>query len=462
MPTPSLLTSFPTLELPHKPQYIKLELSQVSFFELFLRIEKDCSVCFLLESLEISHPDSRYDAIGFTPQKLLHATPSALIIEELKTKEISTITSNNPYQEIAKWLPQNILSRNYAGGLVGYVGYDASNLFEKALRLKYHPYFAPLYFGLYTDGLLYDKLTGSVTYFYYLENRIDLVNEWLKSKAKQPSPLKVISKGASCSKKEHATMVTVAMEEIKAGNSFQCQLGFQEDYEVSGDLLHFYQRLRQINPSPHMYYMKFNTQHLIGSSPELVFRLRQGEIETFPLAGTIGRGNNLEEDTQLARKLLSDPKEIAEHNMLVDLHRNDLGRIARFGSVHVRHLMDIKKFSHVQHISSEVAGMIRKDYDMFSGLAAVFPAGTLSGAPKIETMKIIERLEQSPRGPYGGAIGHFGFNGDCTFAIPIRTLFVHESTAFARASSGIVYDSVIEQEYAEIHRKLGAIQVALK
>ena len=185
-----------------------------------------------------------------------------------------------------------------------------------------------------------------------------------------------------------------------------------------------------------MYYMKFDKKILIGASPELVFRLQQKEMESFPLAGTTGRSEDEAEDRALARELLNDPKERAEHNMLVDLHRNDIGRVARFGSVRVRHLMDLKKFSHVQHISSEIVGLLHKDHDMFSGLAASFPAGTLSGAPKIESMKIIERLEQSPRGPYGGAVGHFAFNGDCAFAIPIRTFFVQERNKALRAHPG--------------------------
>ena len=219
--------------------------------------------------------------------------------------------------------------------------------------------------------------------------------------------------------------------------------------------------LRHVNPSPHMYYVKFGDKKIIGASPELLFRLRNGEMETFPLAGSIKRGLSAEEDIKLARTLLNDPKEIAEHNMLVDLHRNDLGRVAKFGTVKVRKLMEIKKYSHIQHISSEVIGIIKKGEDMFSGLASSFPAGTLSGAPKIESMKIIQRVEKNPRGPYGGALGHFGFNGNCTFAIPIRTLFVSGEYAYTQASGGIVYDSLPANEYQEIKNKLGAQEKVL-
>jgi anthranilate synthase component 1 len=257
-------------------------------------------------------------------------------------------------------------------------------------------------------------------------------------------------------------MVEEAREEILAGNTFQCQIGFKANYRITGDSMELYSELRKVNPSPHMFFLKFQDRRIIGASPELIFRLRQGEMETFPLAGTITRGETKQKDRELARKLLNDPKEIAEHNMLVDLHRNDIGRVARFGTVRVRRLFDIKRFSHVQHISSEVVGMIDRRHNMFSGLASVFPAGTLSGAPKIESMKIINRIEADPRGPYGGAVGHFGFNGDATFAIPIRTLFIKGENGFSQASGGIVFDSSPENEYREIENKLAAMRLTLR
>ncbi|MCB1166702.1 MAG: anthranilate synthase component I family protein, partial [Leptospiraceae bacterium] len=280
---------------------------------------------------------------------------------------------------------------------------------------------------------------------------------WIKEKPPSSGQLSAQLLEKTRDKSQHSAMVDETLEEIRAGNTFQCQIGFQVNYELNGSTMAFYEALREVNPSPYMYYVKFGQKKIIGASPELVFRLRQGEMETYPLAGTTRRSPDAAEDLGNARALLNDPKEIAEHNMLVDLHRNDLGRVARFGTVKVRRLMDIRKFSHVQHISSEVVGIIRKDMNMFDGLKAVFPAGTLSGAPKVESMKIIERIEQSPRGPYGGAVGHFGWNGDTTFAIPIRTLFVNGNKAFARASGGIVFDSDPDYEFREIENKLAAI-----
>jgi anthranilate synthase component 1 len=210
-----------------------------------------------------------------------------------------------------------------------------------------------------------------------------------------------------------------------------------------------------------MYFLKFGDKKLIGASPETLLELQDGALVTRPLAGSIKRGQTVAEDKQLARQLLNDPKEIAEHNMLVDLHRNDVGRVAEFGSVRVRNLKGIKRFSHIQHIESEIVGRLRHNEDMFSAVAANFPAGTLSGAPKIEAMKIIDAIETEARGPYGGAVGHFGFNGNCAFAIAIRSLFVAGDHAYAQTCGGIVYDSEPEKEYDEVRRKLAAMEKAL-
>ena len=211
-----------------------------------------------------------------------------------------------------------------------------------------------------------------------------------------------------------------------------------------------------------MYFIKFANKKIIGASPELLFSLRDGEMTTRPLAGTIRRGKDELEDRLLARTLLNDPKEKAEHSMLVDMQRNDLGRVAQFGTVRIRDLMSIKKFSHVQHISSEITGFIRSNEDMFSGLSSNFPMGTVSGTPKVETMKIINENEPEARGPYGGGVGQFGFNGDCTFALTLRSIFIVDDYAYTQTSGGIVYDSMPEKEYDEIQRKLAAMKKALE
>ena len=215
-----------------------------------------------------------------------------------------------------------------------------------------------------------------------------------------------------------------------------------------------------------MFFMKFKdgsrTHRLVGASPELLYRQRQGEMESFPLAGTTRRGKNFEEDQQLVRTLLSDPKEIAEHNMLVDLHRNDLGRVARYGSVKVRRIFDVKKFSHVQHISSEVVGLIAHNEDMFTALASSFPAGTLSGAPKPMAMNLINKYENVNRGFYGGALGFLGFNGDFNHAIMIRTFLSQDNRLIYQAGAGVVAKSVPQKELQEVNNKLEALRKAIK
>lgn len=447
--------------LPAKPHYLSFDTA-LDFFTLFGRLEAAFSNCFLLESLGEQSYDSRYSVIGFLPDFDFIATHDKLTIRSVDTTE--EVITKNPYYYLRSILQQDVLTRHYAGGLVGYLGYDAANFFELSLQLKPHPDFPAFHMGLYTDGLIFDKLTGETTYFYFLNDRRNEIVRAIQT-PRPPKPTRVTPLSQSKSREEHARMVEAAKEEILAGNTFQVQIGLSESYKVEGDWLRLYESLRTINPSPHMFFMKFfdgeKNHYLIGASPELLYRQRQGEMESFPLAGTTKRGTNQNEDREFVRQLLSNPKEIAEHNMLVDLHRNDLGRVARFGSVKVRRIFDIKKFSHVQHISSEVVGLIAPNQDMFTALASSFPAGTLSGAPKIESMKIIERIEQEPRGPYGGAIGHFGFNGDSTFAIPIRTIFGVGDKAFVRASGGVVYDSTAEGEYQEIQNKLAASKKAL-
>lgn len=440
------------MDLPSKPYYVRLP--DLDFFDLFLKIDQAFEHCFLLESLGEWTADSRYSVIGFDPDETLRGTPDGLFVGK------QLIPSENPYRLLKEFLPAGIISRNYCGGLVGYIGYDATRFFEPSLDLTPHPDFDSFVFGVFTDGLIHDSMTGETFYFYYRKDRSSQILELLGSGDRSLSA-RVVSLGDAVDQATHAAMVAETKEEILRGNTFQCQIGFRSDFELKGDALAVYRTLRTVNPSPHMFYLKANGRTLLGASPELAFRLRQGEMETFPLAGTTRRGSFDEEDRRLARGLLNDPKEIAEHNMLVDLHRNDLGRVARPGTVKVRRLMDIKRFSHVQHISSEVVGIISRQHDMFSGLASVFPAGTLSGAPKIESMKIIERIESDPRGPYGGAVGHFGFNGDCTFAIPIRSLFLRGDRGFLRASGGIVFDSTPDGEYAEIQAKLASMRKAL-
>lgn len=450
----------PKIEIPKKPHYQPLT-SGIDFFELFQKIDRQFDSCFLLESLGEESYLSRYSIIGFDPRAQLSARGDTLSYVERGNKKAESFQVKNPYLALREIVPQHVISRGYAGGLVGYLSYDCVNYFEPALKVKTHDRFDQFRFGVFDDGLVYDKMTGEVFYFSYSEDRSDAIRKVLQGKPAEQQELKVRFLGDTLSRDDHRACVLKVKELIKNGVIFQCEVGFKSRYDISGDTLRIYADLRQQNPSPHMYYVKFGDQKVIGASPELLFRLRQGEMETFPLAGTAKRGKTQEEDRTLARELLNDEKELAEHAMLVDLHRNDLGRVAEFGTVKVRSLMDIKRFSRVQHISSEVVGILRKGEDMFSALASCFPAGTLSGTPKVEAMKIIDQLEPTARGPYGGGLGHFGFDGNCTFAIPIRSLFISGDEAYVQTSGGNVYDSVPEAEYEEIQRKLSAMKEVL-
>lgn len=439
----------PTIKIPKKPTYIKFAEDK-DFYQLFEQLYSSFNEVFLLESLGEEGRLSRYSFIGFKPQHVIRGKKNSLEIDDIQ------YTVENPYFALRQIIPQDVISRNFAGGLVGYLSYDAMTYFEPSLQLHHHEMFDSFVFGVFTDGIVLDKMTNELFYFHYGNNRMSEINEALSKKVKQ-TKLSIKKLGDSLSQKQHAIIIEKTKEEIRKGNTFQCQVGFKREFEIKGDILPLYRELRQVNPSPFMYCMKFGKTKILGASPELLFKMQDKVMETYPLAGTVRRGKTPLEDLQLARKLLNDPKEQAEHNMLVDLHRNDIGRVAEFGTVKVKSLMDIKRFSHVQHISSEISGILKHGEDMYSALASNFPAGTLSGAPKIESMRIINENEGLARGPYGGAIGHFGFNGDCIFAIPIRTLFIHDTYAYTQASGGVVYDSTAEGEYDEIQRKLAAV-----
>ena len=447
------------IDLSRKPHYVTIA-SDCDFFDLFKKIEKQFDTCFMLESLGEDSFISRHSIIGFDPEKIIWAEEKTLFIQE-RDGQCSQYQSDNPYYLLRELVPQDVISRKYAGGLTGYIGYDSMNYFEPTLNLQRSDMFEAFKFGLYKDGLILDKMTGEVIYFYYTDSRLDLVESLIAQEYVGNGELEITPMGETMTREEHADAVMKVKQDIIDGKIFQTEVGFKKRFKLEGDTINIYEQLREVNPSPQMYYVKFGEQKLIGASPELLFRLRQGEMETFPLAGTAKRGATEDEDRALARVLLNDPKEIAEHNMIVDLHRNDIGRVAQFGTVKVRSLMDIKRFSHVQHISSEIVGIIAENEDMFSALASNFPAGTLTGAPKIEAMKVIDELELDGRGPYGGAVGHFSFNGDCAFAIPIRTVFANGEEAYVQTCGGNVYDSNPEDEYEEIRRKFAGTKKVL-
>jgi anthranilate synthase component 1 len=264
------------------------------------------------------------------------------------------------------------------------------------------------------------------------------------------------------SREEFLSGVRRAKEYIRQGEIFQVVLSRSEEARITADPFQIYRALRMSNPSPYMFYLDFDGLRLVGSSPEMLVKLTGRRAQTCPIAGTRGRGGTREEDERLARELLHDEKECAEHVMLVDLARNDLGRSCDFGSVEVERLMKIEKFSHVQHIVSDVAGRIRPDVDAASLLQACFPAGTVSGAPKVRAMEIIDELEAAGRGPYAGCVGYLAPNGEMDSCITIRTVVVEGDRARVQAGAGIVADSDPEREYAETEKKMAVLKEAVR
>ncbi len=444
-------------ELKERVKYKKLDID-FDYIKLAELLEKQFDNFFILESLGELNYESRYVVIGFDPEMIVSSKDKNIFKindEELKCE--------NSYKKLQEFTPKNVISKEYAGGLVGYLSYEAVNLFESKLDLPIDENFGLFKFGVYTDGIILDKYTDTFTYFYYTQDRSELVLNLLKEaeERQEKAFVKVKKIGNTMSEAEHKKVVEEVKEEILNGNTFQCEVGFKTKYEIEGDTFEIYKELRKTNPSPYMYYVKFSDEKIIGASPEMLLKIRDKEMQTTPLAGTIKRGSDIEEDKDLAKKLLTDEKEIAEHNMLVDLHRNDIGKVARFGTVKVRKIYDIARFSFVQHISSTIVGLLDYNKDMFDAVASILPGGVLTGAPKIESIKIINRNEKVPRGPYGGALGVFGFNGDCTMSAVLRSLFISGNNAYSQTCSGIVYDSIAENEYDEVKRKLEGMEKTL-
>jgi len=438
-----------------KPQSIEIDFD--SPFELFKNIYRNSESAFLLESMESDSGLSRLSVLGFKPVAILKAKYNVLIMEKEGMKE--EIETENPFDEIKKLTSESFEKKGFVGGLVGYISYEAARYFE---NIKTHDSFYPEFeFGLFLDSIIFDRLQNKCEYVTLGENRIDEINQMAK-KSHKIGNIDFKFKKQQHSKEEFENMVKLAKEKIKAGEIFQSVISNAREYEIKGDKLSIYKNLRKMNPSPYMYHLKLGKTEIIGSSPEMLVRVEGRNVETFPIAGTRKRGKNIEDDKKLENELLNDEKELAEHLMLVDLARNDVGKVSEFDSVIIPEYMAVKKFSHVQHIVSHVIGKLREDMTAVDAFGSIFPAGTLSGAPKIRAMEIINELEGISRGPYGGALGYFSLNGNADFAIVIRTLICKGNRAKLQAGAGIVYDSIPENEYFECENKAQALVKALE
>jgi len=434
-----------------------MDLNFDSPFELFKNLYSNYSSTFLLESMESDSGLARFSVLGFKPAAILRAKDNLLEIEKDGEKE--EIEVKNPFDEIKKLTSSASGKKGFRGGLVGYVSYEAARHF---LPIPLQPGEKPDFeFGLFLDGIIFDRIRNKCEYVTLGENRLEEI-EKISKEAYEIEGFEYKEKNHHFSKQEYEDMVIEAKERIKAGEIFQGVISNAREYELKGNKLSFYESLRKINPSPYMYHLKLGEQEIIGSSPEMLVRVENRMVETFPIAGTRKRGKTPLEDYKLKEELLEDEKERAEHLMLVDLARNDVGKVSEFGTVTVPEYMDVKKFSHVQHIVSRVQGRLRSDKTAVDAFEAMFPAGTLSGAPKIRAMEIIDELENIPRGPYAGAVGYFSLNGNADFAITIRTMVCDGNTAKIQAGAGIVHDSVPEEEYIESENKAVALLSALK
>ncbi|MGF7118311.1 anthranilate synthase component I [Methanobacterium oryzae] len=437
------------------PQSIELNFD--SPFELFKNIYKNSESAFLLESMESDSGLARLSILGFKPTAILKARGNILKIEKNGIEE--EIETENPFNEIKTLTSKNFTKKGFIGGLVGYISYESIKHFEN-IKTEESEY-PDFEFGLFLDSIIFDRLQNKCEYVTLGENRIDEINQMTK-KSHKIGNIDFKFKKHHYSREKFENMVRLAKEKIKAGEIFQSVISNAREYEISGDKLSIYKTLREMNPSPYMYHLKLKDTEIIGSSPEMLVRVEGRQVETFPIAGTRKRGANRVEDEKLKIELLNDEKELAEHLMLVDLARNDVGKVSEFDSVRVPEYMDVKKFSHVQHIVSHVKGKLRKEITPVDAFSSIFPAGTLSGAPKIRAMEIINELEGIPRGPYGGALGYFSLNGNADFAIIIRTLICKGNKAKLQAGAGIVHDSIPENEYFECENKAQAIVNALE
>ena len=436
--------------------------------------------CYMLESIEDNQKWGRYTFLGYDPKLELTCINGKLTI---KNGSSFTVETSHPGEYIRQVLRENKSPKlpglpSFTGGLVGYFSYDYMKYAEPALRLDAEDKegFKDVDLMLFDKVIAFDHFRQKIILIVnicceYLEteyHRAELELQTMcrlleEGQMQKPVPGKLKSDFRALFDREHyCSMVEKAKHYIHEGDIFQVVLSNRLEADFEGSLLDTYRVLRTVNPSPYMFYFSSDDMEIAGASPETLVKLEDQTLHTFPLAGTRPRGRTNEEDLALERELLADEKELSEHNMLVDLGRNDIGKISEFGSVKVEKYMSIERFSHVMHIGSTVAGTIREDKDALDAVDAILPAGTLSGAPKIRACEIINELEDNKRGIYGGAIGYIDFAGNLDTCIAIRIAYKKNGKVFVRSGAGIVADSIPEKEYEECINKAKAVVRALE
>ncbi len=470
---------YPTLEEVKKlrkdgnlvPIYREIVADLETPVSAFLKINRG-GYSFLLESVEGGQRLARYSFIGTEPYRVLttkgedKTDPLPLIAEEL-----------NKY----KIVPVSDLPR-FCGGAVGYLAYETVTRFEELPSPGRDPLGLPESLFMFVDTMLvfdhvthkikvlsHVRLDGDIEAAYQkavdkIENLVERLNRPLKPSQQMKAATRPASESKPSSnftKEEYEAAVDKVKQYITEGEAIQVVPSQRLAQSTDAVPFEIYRALRTINPSPYMFFLDFTDFYIIGASPEILVRVEDGMVATRPLAGTRPRGKSPAEDAMLEQELRSDEKECAEHIMLVDLGRNDIGRVSEPGTVEVSELMDVERYSHVMHLVTHVQGKLRRDMSAFDALRACFPAGTVSGAPKIRAMEIIAELEPERRGPYAGAVGYFSFSGNMDMAIAIRTMVMTKGVAYVQAGGGIVYDSVPEREHEESMNKAQALLKAI-
>ena len=428
---------------------------------------------FLLESVEGGEQVARYSFIGTEPSGVVRTGKGQT------NGEVDPLIPVQKVMNAYQLVPMPELGP-FNGGMVGYISYDAVRYFERLPSPDNDPVGVPeSVFMMTTTFLIFDHVRHSIrvvshafldgdveTAYNEAVERIDELIDRLDSPLQPPTRSQ---NGAASSEiasnltpAQYDEIVERCKEYIYAGDIIQTVPSQRFSRPTTAHPLEIYRALRAINPSPYMYYLELDDFHIVGASPEELVRVQNGVVSTRPIAGTKPRGKTVEEDEALERELLTDEKERAEHIMLVDLGRNDVGRVCKPGTVEVTELMIVEKYSHVMHIVSHVVGKLQDDKTAYDALRSCFPAGTLSGAPKIRAMEIIAEMEPDKRGPYGGAVGYFDLNGNMDTAITIRTMVIKDGVAYVQAGGGIVFDSVPQTEYEETEHKASAVLRAIE
>lgn len=466
------------------PVYKELRADFETPLSAFLKIDGE-KYSYLLESVEGGERMARYSFLGSNPSLVITSTGREVTFtrgdkKDTLTAEGDPIDEIKRYMEKFKFVDVKGLPR-FCGGLVGYMGYDMVRFVEDIPDNNPDELDMPdMQFVLTDTILIFDHVDHKIKVvsnslveeddpgFAYDKacSKIDRLIEKINAKVDPPEEFNAQAPKSEVesnfAESDFCTVVEKAKEYIRAGDIIQVVLSQRLKKHTHADGFSIYRALRSINPSPYMYYLKFGEKKIIGSSPEILVRCEEGTVEVRPIAGTRKRGETDAEDARLEKDLLADPKERAEHIMLLDLGRNDIGRVCKYSTVMPREVMRIERYSHVMHIVSDVTGTLREDKDIYDLVKATFPAGTVTGAPKVRAMEIIDELENTRRGPYAGCVGYISFSGNVDTCITIRTIVMSGDTAYIQAGAGIVLDSVPENEYQETISKATAMMKALE